>query len=114
MKDNEIEVCEPDSIKLKDSSLEAVSGGKDANSAAVYKKRFEYETAVNMKIINAEKYLHACDCEFIKPIQYPCPVCGSRNVVNADPGVFRKMRVLCYDCGAFKDRSGGDPWGIGE
>ena len=67
------------------------------------------------KAENAKKYLLSCNLEVsFENRKYPCPVCGSWNVANCDPGIFRYMRVVCYDCGAFRDRDGDDPWGLGE
>ena len=99
---------------IAEEELEKVSAG-DSWDAGVYKRRYMSSTTPTEKAENAKKYMLALGykVEFGNP-KYPCPVCGSRNVGNADPGIFRYMRVICYDCGAFRDRDGDDPWGLGE
>lgn len=101
---------------VADENLEEVAGGiASSYDAKVLKNRYARSTTATEKAMNAIGYLKACGLEIIhEGRKYPCPVCGSWNVANADPGVFRYMRVVCYDCGAFRDRDGDDPWGIGE
>ena len=99
---------------IAEKELETVSGGCP-HDAGVCKRRYMRATTPYQKSENARQYLEALGLEvsFQNP-KYPCPVCGSRNVANCDPGLFRYMRVICYDCGAFRDRNGEDPWGLGE
>ncbi|MBO7703433.1 MAG: hypothetical protein J6S26_03220 [Solobacterium sp.] len=98
-----------------DNELEAASGGQgSAWDGMVLKKRYMEATSVNMKCNLANDYCDNFGCTYENPPKYPCPVCKSKNVCNRDPGVFRLMRVICYECGSFRDRSGGEPWGLGE
>ena len=114
MKEKTIKTCAPE--KLDIDALERVNGGisHSANDAVVWKHKYNRETAVNMKWNYAHEYLWNRDVEFVSPPKYPCPVCRSWNVSNADPGFCYQMRVVCRDCGAFKCRDGSDPWGLGE
>ncbi len=104
-----------DLTAVPEEILENVSGG-DAFRAQGFKNRYLNESKTpTEKALNAAEYLRACGCEIdYEDPKFPCPVCGSWNVGNADPGLFRYMRVVCFDCGAFRDRDGDDPWGIGE
>ena len=101
---------------VADDKLDEVSGGDFSSwDAGVYKRRYMNSTTPTEKAENAKKYLLSCNLEVsFENRKYPCPVCGSWNVANCDPGIFRYMRVVCYDCGAFRDRDGDDPWGLGE
>ena len=101
---------------VADEKLDEVSGGDFSSwDAGVYKRRYMNSTTPTEKAENAKKYLLSCNLEVsFENRKYQCPVCGSWNVANCDPGIFRYMRVVCYDCGAFRDRDGDDPWGLGE
>ena len=101
---------------LADEQLDEVAGGDFSSwDARVSKNRYMNSKTATEKAENAKKYLLACNLEVsFENRKYPCPVCGSWNVANCDPGIFRYMRVVCYDCGAFRDRDGDDPWGLGE
>ena len=46
------------------------------------------------------------DWQQVTPIKWPCPKCGSRNVLNLDPGALWQMRVFCGDCGFYGCRDG--------
>ena len=99
--------------ELDNETLENVSGGARPFDAGVMRRRYERETGRFAKADCARKYLEYLGVEIVKK-KYPCPVCHSWNVLNADPGIFRQIRVVCYDCGAFRCRDGSEPWGIGE
>ena len=42
----------------------------------------------------------------VNPPKWPCPKCGSWNVINYDPGVIYLMRVKCKDCHFYGCRDG--------
>jgi len=46
--------------------------------------------------------------DLYNPPKYRCPKCGSRNVLNYDPGEVWQMRVKCNDCGYFGCRGDAD------
>ena len=109
------EVRESDMQEVSDSELKDITGGQGSSwDAMVLKNRYKKETGVNMRCNIANEYCDNYGCTWEKKPKYACPVCGSTNVCNRDPGTFRLMRVICFDCGSFKDRKGGDPWGLGE
>lgn len=107
-----IDVCEADIEKVDDNRLDGVMGGAwDPREALVYKHKFETTRYSNMKPQYAIGYCENADMELEK-VKYPCPVCGSWNVRNYDPGIFRVMRVVCYNCFSFKCRDGDEPWTV--
>ena len=72
-------------VALPDEVLDAVAGGGDL-----------FEDIVGM----FQFY------ELVDPPKWPCPKCGSWNVLNHDPGAFRQIRVQCRDCRFFGCRDG--------
>ena len=66
---------EKDKIELSEKELNEVSGGFPEN----------------------EQYYRA-HFAMLAPPKYPCPRCGSWNIINFDPGVLYVMRIACYDC----------------
>ena len=99
------------SPEFAEAFSEPVTRGPHTHDAMVYRERYERESQTHMKIFYAQEYLRRCEGGYVDR-KYPCPVCHSWNVSNFDPGIFRKMRVICNDCGAFRDRNGDEPWGI--
>ena len=85
--------------ELADEKLDKVAGGLGGyvNPDCTY------------EINAAIKYCNDKGWRYMKKY-YPCPVCGSKNVMNYDPGELYLMRVICNECGSFKDRKGGSPY----
>ena len=79
--------------ELSDDELDRIAGGaeevdKDRIIMAVYMCEYHFKW------------------KYVDPPKYPCPICGSKNVLNYDPGQFSLMRVICLDCGEFRSRTG--------
>ena len=79
-------------VVLPDEALDAMAGGDDFWSQF---KEFD-------KTITEPSTPYPP----VKPPKWPCPKCGSWNVFNYDPGVFRLMRVRCLDCCFYGCRDG--------
>ena len=83
MKDEERKIVKEELKKkideMSDEELDQIAGGKD----------IPYGTAKELKYV-----------------KWACPKCGSKNVINYDPGVWYQMRVACRDCGFYGCRDG--------
>lgn len=76
-----MEEKEKDLVELTKTDLDEVSGGFEENEA-----------------------YYRAHCSMLAPPKYCCPKCFSWNIINYDPGVWRVMRIACYDCGYVGER----------